>query len=169
MAKQHVFKVGDLKGFDYLIFRTQKSSNVDSIGIKLTMKIKDIISKRDSTNREHYGGYFLDVYVTYKSDLNKTYSYPLTLRELDDIFMSKSLGQAIIKIKNDTAGNSAVGVINDYPNENGKYVSIDSIRETGDDIYINKSILSSTPGYMAKAIKPLSFAIKVSANPIYSF
>lgn len=161
------YDVGDMKDTKYLMFSTNKSSSVSSIGIALNPKVKDVLSKIDDSTRKSFEDYIVDIIVVFKSNLKKAYSYPCPLLEFDQLAKSNSLGEQVGKIRKSLAGNPAVKDDIDLSDQY-KNLSLDKLRESGEDFFLNKTLLKNTPGFMPKPTKPLP-RINISVSPMYCF
>lgn len=161
------YDVGDMKDTKYLMFGTDKSSSVSSIGIAINPKVKEVLSKIDDSTRKSFEDYIVDIIVVFKSNLKKAYSYPCPLWEFDQLAKSNSLGEQVGKIRKSLTGNPAVKEDIDL-SDNYKNLNLDRLRETGEDFFLNKTLLKNTAGYMPKPMMPLP-RINISVSPIYSF
>jgi hypothetical protein len=167
MAIMHNYEVGDLKDTNYLMFATAKSSSVASVGIALDRKVREVLSKRDESSKEMFDDYFVDVIVVFKSNTNKAYSYPCTLGEFDELVKADSLGTAVGAMRTSMSGNPATKSDIDLTNS-VRYLNLDKLRDSGEDLFLNKTLLNSTAGFMAKPVKPLP-RINISVSPMYNF
>lgn len=167
MAIMHNYEVGDLKDTKHLMFATDKSSSVASIGIALNQKVKKMLSQRDEKTKEDFDDQFMNVIVVFKSNLNKAYSYPCPLGEFDALLTSDSLGVAVGNLRSSLNGNPAVKSDIDL-SDSTRYLNLDKLRDSGEDLFLNKTLLHSTAGFMPKPAMPLP-KINISVSQMYSF